>query len=659
MKKLILVASVACALFAQAETYTVPAGTTETVTRENAATYNAYESVTVPATSELDFRGPGSFAFTTALSTLGTNVVADGADVILDGNTLDLSGYMLVTNATLRRRNPVLVTGDNWKDTITVGSSADAFLEIGEGALVTNRIQVGKGYKAGVFVQKGGEVVNLGATSANGDEVARAAIGKSGQGYYEVRGGTNRLVGCWALAGSYQGQGVLALYDGALIQVKSGSTDPRINMYGSSGTVSAFYQFGGTASLGYLDVNKWTPPSVVSIWGSNTVFTAATVEGGSSGGTYTPSTPGIITFGGGATIKTGMGLYYDDATYPNRVMAVFNYNGVTARATGSWANFNGKAAPRCARFVIHENGLAVDVNGFSTVAANGFIGATGNGVTSIDWNRDLTFRASPVVLIEETGGGSGFGASAVPKWDPYTKKVTDIVIVSPGTGYTQATAYFVYGDSGKVALTTQVGPNPIDGGVRFFSSKADGSGSIYLRGTNAWQGVTEVAGGTVHADEYPHGIPKNAALRLTGGTLSIGGYKATFRSIGGTAGKLTISSTNFFEVATVDNATAATLDLSSYTLSVTGRWEVAAADLAAGKFADYKVKELVFAEGSKLAVSGTPDPTAVKRMTLLKATKLTGQPEFEDESMDQNWKLVRKNNQLDLVYKSGLMLILR
>ena len=531
----------------------------------------------------------------------------------------------------------------------------------GKGANVRDWLYVEDHCKAvDLVVNSGkiGEVYNIGTSSSSYQ--FNAGIGEQGSGYLEIRGGKHTLVGQWTVSANYQGHGVLALYDGTLNHISGGSSYSHLYLRGA-GTAAAFYQFGGTAEMGTVALNVWTKPSVFAVYGPNATFSGS-VKGAWQSASL-PTLPGVVTFGGGAKISARLSNAANSSTSYSKLVTVYNFNGVTAKMLGDWSGTLDGAIvwTNSARYVIHQGGLTLDANGHKDIVVNPILGSTGNGVVSVSWNRDATYDACPVVTIEETGGGAGFGASAVAKYDPVSKKVTDIVIVSPGCDYTEATAYFLYNDVKKDALETSIAPNAKDGGLKVINSAGGQDAGVYLRsaGRNTWKGATELAGGTLYCQTAQP--PPDTALRLTGGRLYVMSElqaTPTFRSIGGTAGSIVCAATNRFEVATIDNDTASTLDLSSFTLSVTGRWDVATSDLVAGRHADYK-SAVEFAEGSSLLVAGDLDTAVPKRLTVLKATSIAGAPEFADQAVAQKWKLVLKNNQLDMVRRDGLMLICR
>ena len=142
--------------------------------------------------------------------------------------------------------------------------------------------------------------------------------------------------------------------------------------------------------------------------------------------------------------------------------------------------------------------------------------------------------------------------------------------------------------------------------------------------------------------------------KLKGGKLNLANFKATFRSIGGTAGSIQNSPTNAYEVASLDNDTSSTLDLSAFSLSVTGRWDVAVSDLSAGRHPFYTAA-VSFGEGATVAVDDLAalEEAGVSKVALLETSAaFTGVPAIEGNN--GRWSLSAKGCTLWLCLQRGL-----
>jgi autotransporter-associated beta strand protein len=71
--------------------------------------------------------------------------------------------------------------------------------------------------------------------------------------------------------------------------------------------------------------------------------------------------------------------------------------------------------------------------------------------------------------------------------------------------------------------------------------KKTGDKTLTMSGTNTYKCATDVAAGTLAlaGDETPGVLPTNGVLRVTGGTLDLGGNEQTVRALVGTAGSVT------------------------------------------------------------------------------------------------------------------------
>lgn len=670
MKKLILAASVAGALFAQAETYTVPAGTTETVTSENAATYNAYEEVIVSDTAGLDFVDAiAETSFTTKLTgNAGSCItVSNGADVVLGTQEVWVKGTMTVTNATVRRSGTPSTT-DASSHQLAVSGVGTLWIE--EGAVVSNRLNVGAAnWSTGRVIQRGGEMIELGTSSGTWSHAP--AIGRSGAAYYELQGGTLRLLGNVRLGATSYGPAVFRMTGGAIAHEKQGSTG--IFGCGHGYSPVGYYQTGGTAKFNEFAMGILSGIMNMVVAGEGATFESGTfspVKSSPAGGD-----PYVVTIADGATWTAGLQTLYSASNYKSNLVFVVNYNGAIVKGKSNYAYISNcqndtlEDSPSV-RNVVYKGGLTFDTAGYGgDVFQIPLRGATGNGVVSVNWNPSkTTFDYSPVLHFRETGGGKGYGAAGYPLYDPVSKRVTNIVITASGCDYTEATAYLLYGDSSggtsmiipnkSETLTTVLAPNENVGGLKITGPEKK---SVNMRTWNSYGGVTEVECGTLICN-VTNALPPNTALRLTGENAEMWLYQnkdyATFRSIGGTAGTLT----NFksaYDVAYLDIDTAQTLNLSSLTLTVTGRWDIASADIAAKKCADYNSK-IVFGPTATIDVSDLADfGKDGSKHVLARATKgLTGVPTLVGDGAD-NLRVVNRNNELVLSRRFGIAIIVR
>ena len=135
------------------------------------------------------------------------------------------------------------------------------------------------------------------------------------------------------------------------------------------------------------------------------------------------------------------------------------------------------------------------------------------------------YHCAPLVFIY----GDGEGAAAVVEYDSDNDVITNIVVTSPGWGYTAANTTAVLHWCGNVnrpdvPLTVTVAANAATGGLT-----KRGPGRIALTAANTYGGATVVEGGTLAAT-VADAIPSGSAVTVkAGGVLELGagvGYPA-------------------------------------------------------------------------------------------------------------------------------------
>ena len=658
-KSMLAVATVGMLSAAIADVHTVPSGTTESVTPANAEIYNAYDSIKVSSGAVLQFAGPGLFDFTVPLEVQdgGATMFSNRADVVLGANTVTVLGQMTVTNATLRPASPTGSVSGDLVRALVVGKGA---LWIEDGAVVTNRFQVAKGWESASVVQRGGTTVNLGGTTTS---AKGPAIGYGGNAYFGLYGGSHRIVGNAQIGATAYGCAVFAMHGGTLSHDPVGSV--ATIRVGGSYTPTAYYQMGGASYFKTFEANVFVAPVVLAVWGEGTVFSGGFKTCTSS---YDQWTPTLLTIGGGAVWEAALATSKSSSAYSGLVFVV-NFNQATVRSRTSSVDFSNSYTDTledspAVRNVIYKGGLVHDSNGYTgTRFRVPLRGPTGNGVTRIVWDKTRTYATSPIILIE----GDGYGASAVPDYDPITKTVTEVRIVSPGCDYTHAEAYFARGDNSamtknnvsiKVPLETEIGPNENTGGLTI-----NGYDQFYT--WNSYGGPTVLTGNGIFECNADWALPRGTALKLQGPSTKVilKNKEFALKSIGGTGGEFRPDwsdgsrYTGVLPVECLDIETSRTLVLSSLTLAVTGRWDVAVSDLMAGKCADYD-STINFAETATVDVDGIlPDDAASTKFVVAKATKgIVGLPRLTGAHA-ANWRIAKENGEIVLKYCRGMMLI--
>lgn len=242
------------------------------------------------------------------------------------------------------------------------------------------------------------------------------------------------------------------------------------------------------------------------------------------GGKYTK--PADIVLAGNGFLRaagffTGYNSKAPDYSQPNSV----GFDGGTF-ATGS----NDKDIARVSvsdstramtNFVVYAGGMTIDSEGktgnYSSVPIRG---AFGGGVIDLPTsfkNVRGGFVAAPFVVIS----GDGVGATAVADFDTKSGTVTGVRILSPGVGYTTATALFYkdsnyqYADGTWGSSTLTVGANQNTGS---FTKK--GEGDFTLGAANTWGGATILKGGVLRLG-VTGALPEATTVVYDGGTLAV------------------------------------------------------------------------------------------------------------------------------------------
>lgn len=460
-------------------------------------------------------------------------------------------------------------------------------IDIADGAVLTNGLScgfvaaddssqmTGSQIAAGVVYQRGGRVVASGKTSVN-------LADNGGYGYYELQSGTLRA-NYPAAIGGRKGIGIFR-QDGGTWQMDANSV---ILGHGGTGVV---YQTAGTLTSTTADNISLGNTSGTGWQDSFRPFANWTIAG-------TAQTQ-VRNFYGGAhsNFKSYLNLIDGGTLYANTVLKretgnlpkdasvtelhdndfYVNFNGGVFRRRVNENLFSSTYLPT--RVTVYPKGAIFLVEGTSMayVAPPLQAPGEGNGVTSVVCPERTDYVGAPFVDIV----GDGQGATAVALFDVEHGSVTNVVVTSPGWGYTTATAVFT-GGGRKESVSTACLLGDVSGG----GIVKRGTGSLQLRGVNTYTGPTTVEAGTLV--QYVSGaIPSGTKLVLQqGSTLDLNNFPTTFSGIDGTGG-------------TVANGD----------IVLTG-----AISLSARKFIDRETT----------AISGTLDLTGVTSLTLTDVDVLT------------------------------------
>lgn len=474
-----------------------------------------------------DSATPAVFAGTVDNSAYSVGLEKHGAGEWVLSSWPDNIGDRYVTGGTLTiPSGGRLVSGASQQLEIG-GKTGDAVLNVQEGAVVTGSLAVAYGGTdvAGAVYQSGGLVYRT--TGGRGQFIG------GGIGYYRISGGTFETAADQGIIGN-GGQGVFEQLGGEV----------KLNGYpilGRSGGAGVVRQSGGTLTCGrvYLTNSGGQPWSsyytidgatAKTDLGSDVFYMASGTRTGSRG-----PLKAILNLNGGVMRCNGIGRYPSYLSDDSR--AYVNFNGGTYEPSGYTTPFGGGAGSYPThphRVTVFKGGAAFDASFGNYSLSMPLLAPTGNSVATVPVPAELAdrkFSVSPYIEILDTEG-SGDGASAFAEIDIATRRISRIVVTSPGWDYTAAKAVFVMGD--KVLCTNDCTLAAAESG----GLTKLGANALTLNQTNTYTGATVVKAGTLvlAADDV---ISAASELVLDGGDLNLKNHRATFSSLDVRSGAVT------------------------------------------------------------------------------------------------------------------------
>lgn len=568
-------------------------------------------------------------------------------------------GRMLVTNSTwLTTYYPASGSTANAADgSVLVGWYKRGVLQIEDGAVVTNRFVIGSGTDNmaapnngggnGALYVFGGQTTCVGYGPSH--LTSSAGIGSGGEGYIGVTGGSLDFSGPFTLGG----------YGVGVMHVRGGSVTTSANWKNAAGAI----RLGGcNGGRGVLYVTNGTFRSGAEFCGAsgnsnNRAFITADAGGrieclefNLCCGYENDSNPAkcvLNALRGGVLRGTRFFAWQKNFAYD---ACCVNLDGgvieVSKNDKDIWSSdrpvplFGRRAASTYAHdglVRVYGGGATVDTCGFDAFTEAPILAADGQGVKSVPWTEATGYISAPYVTIK----GDGYGASAVADFDERTGTVKGIIVTSAGWGYTTATATVsAYGGgTSKSGIACVLGDNDTDGAF----TKA-GAGTLDLRVTNGWNGVTTVAGGTLKTS-VDYALPSNAVVRLAGGDLDLGNAAACITNLEYRAGG-----------GRVLNAANAILP-STFTLSTTV--EDVLAEKAIAYTGDLDLSDV------KLTIEGDDfsrlDETKAGGYPVLTVTDgvLSGTPDLVAAPLPENWAYRQRGNSIRLCFLKGTLLLVK
>lgn len=418
-----------------------------------------------------------------------------------------------------------------------VGQGGPGVMEIsGETTVVTATFNVATfGYKSqGAIYQSGGTVVDW-AHSAN-NASPKNYFSYMGNAYYELTGGTFMQLGSMRWAGN---QGTI---DATMVQ-RGGSalftTRGNGNMwaFGCGGNpssktshadvpVARYLVFGGTTKVEGLSLitchsdggNTWGLAEF-AVDGPDASFELAA----SVTPTYSDNPHARTSFflnNGGTLITAKPMVLSAKASAAGNNELVVGFNGGRIRATADLQLFGNSAEDVCrvTRAIVYEKGAIFDTNGKTVELYAPLSAPTGMGIRSAKIDESVNTEYGTLVApvgLQVMDGAGGLDGSLFAEFDLATHSVTNVRVISPGSGYTSAPNAVVRiassSKSGKVTLEME---ELVGGGL-----VKTGAGTLVLGVANTYAGDTVVSNGVLKL--AADGALANPTVKLCGGSLDV------------------------------------------------------------------------------------------------------------------------------------------
>ena len=498
------------------------------------------DSLVVPLTikaqlssSDLRKTGAGEVVLAGGMApAIGDMSVAAGTATLSNGtwNTSSASKLFVTNGATLVLGEDARLVSDvglvDVEPTISTVEVLGGLLKIGPGAAVTNRIALNYSAisKISAVRQTGGDVFLQGHVTK--DFKLFDQCGGYAQGCWDISGGTLSLTGRVAIAGA-RGNAAIRQSGGCISQRS-------IFRLGSGGDGYAdFIMTGGTNDFDQFNLRDWGnfpgAYATLTIDGDDAMFTLRnTMQAAFENSAPARKTCGILNLVRGTLQANGVQRGGNIETMPRSMSRVYvNFNGGTfktrvnvggASSGGIFGNTPTEGDKTWIDYVtIYAGGATITTDSATrrVYVRTPFVAPTGKGIAAIEVRGKRTgFLAPPLVMIE----GDGEGASAYAVFDAEKGEVTGIRVVSPGWGYTSATAMLVTGSLYDYAAKAVVCPVEL-ADVSSGSLTKDGPGTLVLAAANTYAGETVLKEGTVEL--FVSGaLPADSTVAYEGGALT-------------------------------------------------------------------------------------------------------------------------------------------
>jgi autotransporter-associated beta strand protein len=475
---------------------------------------------------------------TTTTSSRSITVVSNSTITLAAGANVQLSGTVSgAANLTANGPGTLTLAGVGINKSVAVGGAAgDSVMSI-SGTLTASNLFVGNASGAvGAVYQTGGTVT---AAGGGGDCLNVGNI-SGGFGYYNAVGGTLTANGISVGGENNTGSGPTGTGGDGIMEINAGvvtNTGWLVMTRGASAENGVLNLFGGSLSFaGGGLVCNWGSgqTAIINVLGG-TLSSANQGIGLGNGGGNT----GILNLNGGVVAVNSIGGNWG-GTYGE-----LNFNGGTLQAIGDTAS-----PLRLTDANVYGKGATIDDGGYTVTLNQPLLAPAGYGVSSIvPSDSGSGYIAPPIVTIS---GGTGSNATAIAQINIAAGTITNILITSPGSGYSSGDTLSVNFENGgssavaPVSATVNLAANTSGGLVK------KGAGTLRLAGPNTYAGTTVVGNGTLKVSGPPvlhlsfdnvsgtnvindgtGGSAMNGALYGSGATVVSGGKFGNCLSISG------------------------------------------------------------------------------------------------------------------------------
>ena len=540
--------------------------------------------------------------------------------------------------------------------------TARGILRLNEGGIISNRVAsldnvstAEAPYSHGTFVINGGDYWY------NDSSWQYGMVGHQIGGSVLMKSGTWRSNNWTCFGHGRNGYGAFEMLGGTFNHTANGAVG--IGSYGGK----AHMYIGGDASAKFCRVDTgftvWAgSESSCGAYGVFTVDGNAEVDLAESNFGAASNSTTIVNLNGGL-------LKADDNIFDEkRISSLRDTNASASQAdfpvadNDVYLNFNGGAIQLPYYFnnmkgaslnevTVFENGANILLSAKNGGSGGGtlykaFKAPTGKGVGTIPvpevgaWE----FSGSPLVVIE----GDGWGASAFAQFDDEQGLVTNIVVTSPGCGYTWAKATLYRGgptNDTEIVLDDYLVDNSKSGGMRVY-----GKGRLRHAVTHTYEGPTVVEGDAATTNEYWNGsqYPAKSPLRMAGGVCRFG-----------MNGFANLASMNLTGLSGFGRVEAKDLTVSSLVFD--------AADILAGKKLELALQgKLILGENTIIKIKNAAliaedQNSRFQLLTAANGITWTGRPTIDSDGvLPENWRAVVSNGGIRFgFYKKATMIVVR